>query len=85
MRSSYGGDLVRVSATPRKGFDNGYGYSPDGSRVLFARFDSDDQSTLLSVKPDGTGALQLILHASRSSTSGSSIGSGRTGLPTHLE
>jgi Tol biopolymer transport system component len=59
MRSSDAGDLVRVSATPRKGFDNGYGYSPDGSRVLFARFDSNDQSTLLSVKPDGSGALQL--------------------------
>lgn len=59
VRSSDGGDLVRVSATPRKGFDNGYGYSPDGSRVLFARFDSNDKGTLFSVRPDGSGTLQL--------------------------
>jgi Tol biopolymer transport system component len=59
MRSSDAGDLVRVSATPRKGFDNGYGYSPDGSRVLFARYDSNEKGTLFSVNPDGSGALQL--------------------------
>src|SRR4029453_13962974 len=40
--SADGGDLGRVSATPPDHFDNGYGYSPDGSRILFARFDSDD-------------------------------------------
>jgi Tol biopolymer transport system component len=59
VRSSDAGDLVRVAATPPNGFDNGYGYSPDGSRVLFARFDSNGNGTLLSVKPDGSGALQL--------------------------
>jgi Tol biopolymer transport system component len=59
VRSSDAGDVVRVSATPPRGFDNGYGYSPDGSRVLFARFDSDDRGTLFSVEPDGGGALQL--------------------------
>jgi Tol biopolymer transport system component len=59
VRSSDAGDLVRVSATPRKGFDNGYGYSPDGSRVLFARFDSSEKGTLFSVKPDGSGTLQI--------------------------
>jgi Tol biopolymer transport system component len=59
VRSSDAGDVVRVSATPPTGFDNGYGYSPDGSRVLFARYDSDDRGTLFSVAPDGGGALRL--------------------------
>jgi Tol biopolymer transport system component len=59
VRSSDAGDLVRVAATPPNGFDNGYGYSPDGSRVLFARYDSDDNGTLFSVRHDGSGALQL--------------------------
>jgi Tol biopolymer transport system component len=59
VRSSDAGDLVRVAATPPDGFDNGYGYSPDGSRVLFARYDSKDNGTLFSVKPDGSGAIQL--------------------------
>ena len=59
VRSSDAGDLVRVTATPRKGFDNGYGYSPDGSRVLFARYDSNDKGILFSVNPDGSGALPL--------------------------
>jgi Tol biopolymer transport system component len=59
VRSSDAGHLVRVTTTPRKGFDNGYGYSPDGSRVLFARYDSNDKGTLFSVNPDGSGALQL--------------------------
>jgi WD40-like Beta Propeller Repeat len=59
VRSSDAGDFVRVAATPPDGFDNGYGYSPDGSRVLFARYDSKDNGTLFSVKPDGSGAIQL--------------------------
>jgi WD40-like Beta Propeller Repeat len=59
VRSSDAGDVVRVAATPPNGFDNGYGYSPDGSRVLFARFDSKGNGTLFSVRPDGSGALQL--------------------------
>jgi Tol biopolymer transport system component len=58
VRSSDGGDLVRVTAPPA-GFDNGYGYSPDGSRILFARFDSSDHGTLISVKPDGSDPIQL--------------------------
>jgi Tol biopolymer transport system component len=59
VRSSDARDLVRVAATPPDGFDNGYSYSPDGSRVLFARYDSNDNGTLFSVKPDGSGAIQL--------------------------
>jgi Tol biopolymer transport system component len=59
VRSSDAGDLVRVTTTPPDGFDNGYGYSPDGSRILYARFDSSDNGTLFSVKPDGTDPVQL--------------------------
>jgi Tol biopolymer transport system component len=59
VRSSDAGDLVRVSATPPGGLDIGYGYSPDGSRILFARFDSSDNGTLFSVKPDGSDPVQL--------------------------
>jgi TolB protein len=58
VRSSDGGDLVRVTAAPPAGGDNGYGYSPDGTRILFARFDSDN-GTLFSVKPDGSDLIQL--------------------------
>ena len=59
VRSSDAGDLVRVSTTLPGGFDNGYGYSPDGSRILYAQFDSNDIATLLSVKPDGSDPIQL--------------------------
>jgi TolB protein len=59
VRSSDGGDLVRVSTTLPGGFDDGYGYSPDGSRILYAQFDSNDHATLFSVKPDGSDPIQL--------------------------
>jgi Tol biopolymer transport system component len=59
VRSSDAGDLVRVTATPPGGVDIGYRYSPDGSRILFARFDSNDHGTLISVKPDGSDPVQL--------------------------
>ena len=59
VRSSDAGDLVRVSTTLPGGFDNGYGYSPDGSRILYAQFDSNDIAILLSVKPDGSDPIQL--------------------------
>jgi Tol biopolymer transport system component len=59
-RSSNAGDLVRVSTTPPGGFDIGYGYSPNGSRILYARFDSHGQhGTLLSVKTDGSHPIRL--------------------------
>jgi len=58
VRSSDAGDLVRVTATPAGGFDNGYGYSPDGSRILYAQF-ANGHGTLFSVKPDGSDPVQL--------------------------
>jgi Tol biopolymer transport system component len=54
VRSSDADDLVRITAQAPKGFDIGYGYSPDGSRVLFAR-----EFSLFSANPDGSGAVQL--------------------------
>jgi Tol biopolymer transport system component len=61
LRSSDGGGLVRVTTTPQDGSgDVGYGYSPDGSRILFARFDQNGQNGVLySVKPNGSSTLQL--------------------------
>jgi Tol biopolymer transport system component len=58
VRSSDAGDLVRVTATPPDGFDNGYAYSPDGSRILYAQF-ANGHGTLFSVKPDGSDPVQL--------------------------
>jgi Tol biopolymer transport system component len=59
VRSSDAGDLVRVTTTPADSFDDGYGYSPDGSRILYARFDSSNHGTLFSVKPDGSDPVEL--------------------------
>jgi Tol biopolymer transport system component len=58
VRSSDAGDLVRVTTTPANSFDNGYGYSPDGSRILYARF-ANEHGTLFSVRPDGSDPIQL--------------------------
>jgi Tol biopolymer transport system component len=59
VRASDAGDIVRVSNTLTGGFDNGYGYSPDGSRILYTQFDSNEHGTLISVKPDGSDPIQL--------------------------
>jgi hypothetical protein len=58
VRSADAGDLVRVTTTPPGGFDDGYGYSPDGSRILYAQF-ANEHGTLFSVKPDGSDPIQL--------------------------
>ncbi len=58
VRSSDAGDLVRVTTTLPGGFDDGYGYSPDGSRILYAQF-ANGHGTLFSVKPDGSDPVQL--------------------------
>jgi Tol biopolymer transport system component len=60
VRSSDGGDLAQVIATPDGLFDVGRGYSPDGSRILFLRIDqSNDHAALYAVNPDGTNLLRL--------------------------
>jgi Tol biopolymer transport system component len=61
VRSSDAGDLVRVTTQlPGSGIgDVGYGYSPDGSRILYGQFDANDHGTLFSVKTDGSDPIQL--------------------------
>jgi Tol biopolymer transport system component len=62
LRSSDGGDLVRVTTTPDGHDDLAFGYSPDGSRILFNRIDQTDPNeagALFAVNPDGTDLLQL--------------------------
>jgi Tol biopolymer transport system component len=59
VRSSDAGNLVRVSTSIPGGNDIGYGYSPDGSRILYTQFDSNNHGTLFSVALDGTDPIQL--------------------------
>jgi Tol biopolymer transport system component len=59
IRSSDGGGLVRVTTSLPGGFDDAYGYSPNGLRILYAQFDANGHGTLFSVKPDGSDPIQL--------------------------
>ncbi len=59
VRSSDGGDLVRVTTAPAKHEDTPYGYSPDGSRILFGRLSDDEPSGIFVVNADGMGLVRL--------------------------
>jgi hypothetical protein len=60
VRSSDGGDLVRVTFQPEGRLDMPVGYSPDGSRILFLRNDPNgDWGDLFAVNTDGSGLLRL--------------------------
>lgn len=60
VRSSDGGDPVRISATPRGFYDLVYGYSRDGTRVLYGRFDfATNTGRLFTVKTDGSHLIKL--------------------------
>jgi Tol biopolymer transport system component len=60
VRASDAGDLVQLSATPDGYADTMYGYSPDGSRILFSRNDEESNvGTLFAISPDGGDLLQL--------------------------
>ena len=61
VRSSDGGDLVRVTTQPPGLETQPVGYSPDGSRILYEQIDpnGDIHGDLYSVKPDGSGRRQL--------------------------
>jgi Tol biopolymer transport system component len=60
VRSSDGGDLMRVTSTPEGFQDMPVGYSPDGTRILFLRNDPNGNwGDLFEVNPDGTGLLKL--------------------------
>jgi hypothetical protein len=53
VRSSDATDIVRLTATLPGGFDIGYAFSPDGSRVLYSRDDGQGHSGLFSVPTAG--------------------------------
>jgi Tol biopolymer transport system component len=59
IRAADGRGLVRITASPSGFFDNGYGFSPDGSRVLYARFDPHGHGVLFSARSNGTGRVRL--------------------------
>lgn len=59
IRAADGRGLVRITASPSGFFDNGYGFSPDGSRVLYARFDPHGHGVLFSANSNGTGRVGL--------------------------
>ena len=61
VRSSDGGDLVRVTTSPDGGHDIPTDYSPDGSQIVFTRVSPTDEAdtTLMVVNVDGGGARAL--------------------------
>jgi TolB protein len=60
VSSACGRSRAVTTQLPGSGIgDIGYGYSPDGSRILYAQFDSNDHGTLFSVKTDGSDPIQL--------------------------
>jgi hypothetical protein len=59
MRSSDGGDLVRLTRAPKDHEDQPQGYSPDGSRILFERVSDVEPSAEYVINTDGTGLVRL--------------------------
>jgi len=61
VRSSDGGDLIRVTTSPDGAHDIPTDYSPDGRRIVFARMRLPDEAdmTLMVVNVDGSGARAL--------------------------
>lgn len=59
VKASDGRDLVRITASPGGVSDDGYGFSPDGSRVLYGRFGPHGHGVLFSVRSNGTGRIRL--------------------------
>jgi len=57
LRNADGSNLVRVTTTPEF-FDGWPRWSPDGSRLVFSRF-ANEQAQLVTISPDGTGAVRL--------------------------
>lgn len=59
IRAADGRGLLRITASPSGFFDNGYGFSPNGSRVLYARFGPHGHGVLFSADSNGTGRVKL--------------------------
>lgn len=64
VRSSDGGDLLRLSTAPAGHHDIPSDYSPDGVRLLFARdnLDAVTPGQTMTVNIDGTGVRELPVH-----------------------
>jgi Tol biopolymer transport system component len=59
-RSSDAGGRVRITTTPDGFYDVAYGFSPDGSRILFGRFDfATNTGRLYVVNSDGSNQVRL--------------------------
>jgi hypothetical protein len=59
-RSSDAGGRVRITTTPDGLYDLAYGFSPDGSRILFGRFDfATNTGKLFVVNRDGSHQVRL--------------------------
>ena len=59
MRSSDGGDLIRITQAPAGHEDQPQGYSQDGSRILFERISDVEPSAEYVVGTDGSGLVRL--------------------------
>ena len=59
IRAADGQGLVRITASPSGFFDNGYGFSPNGARVLYARFDPHGNGVLFAANSNGTRRIRL--------------------------
>jgi Tol biopolymer transport system component len=60
LRSSDGGDLVRITSAPEGFSDLPVGYSPDGARIMFLRNDPNGNwGDLFLVDPDGTNLTKV--------------------------
>ncbi len=59
LRSSDGGDRVRITRAPAGHEDQPQGYSPDGSRILFERVTDSEPSAEYVVNTDGMGLVRL--------------------------
>jgi len=59
LRSSDGGDRVRLTRAPAGHEDQPQGFSPDGTQILFERVSDSEPSAEYVVKTDGTGLVRL--------------------------
>jgi Tol biopolymer transport system component len=59
VRSSDGGDLVRLTRAATGFEDQPSGYAPDGSRILFVSLSEKEPSSVSVINADGTGRVRL--------------------------
>ena len=59
LRASDGGDLRRLTKAPAEHEDQPWGYSPDGTRILFVRASDAAPSVVFAMRLDGTGVIRL--------------------------